>query len=149
EHPQPSYLRLGKAGEPCFGTEVPRVAPGQWLQVRPGEHPGGEALLSTGAALGIAMERAQRAEGPGPAVYAMPLWGMGSKALQAGQVAGHARVTSLEDHLRDAGFGSWLMESVCDRPELLARLRVQALDPRVCGTVGSQATLNAWGGLAP
>ena len=32
-HPQPSYLRLGKAGEPNFHADVPDVAPGRWLKI--------------------------------------------------------------------------------------------------------------------
>lgn len=146
-NPQPSYLRLGKAGEPVFHPAVPDLEPGRWLEVQAGD-PGAEsALLSTGATLGIALERHRLCTEAKPAVYSMPLWSMESKHNQAAQVAAHARVTTFEDHLRDGGFGSWLMESVCDDAGLVGRLRIEALDPRVCGTVGSQATLNAWGGL--
>lgn len=146
-NPGPSYLRLGKAGEPRFHDAVPEVAPGRWLQVVGGDEIYGETLLSTGAALGIALARAKASPGSRPAVHSMPLWGMGAKASQVIQVGRYARVTTMEDHLRDAGFGSWLLEAVAATPELLPRLALEALDPRVCGTVGSQATLNAWGGL--
>ncbi len=143
-HPQPSYLRLGKAGEPNFHAEPPALVPGQWLKVAEGAS--GETLLATGATLGLAMERHAKAEVK-PAVHSLPLWSMGAKPLQAAQVEQYTRVVTLEDHLRDGGFGSWLMESVADAPHLLARLRSEALDARVCGTVGSQTTLNTWGGL--
>jgi transketolase len=146
-NPQPSYLRIGKAGEPCFHAEVPDVAPGRWLEVSPGDQLDGAALLTTGATLGIAMQRWQRSDGPRPSVHTLPLWSMTSKGLQADHVLRHSNVTTLEDHLVDGGFGSWLMEAVARRPELLARLQSEALDPRVCGTVGSQAVLNSWGGL--
>ncbi len=147
-NPRPSYLRLGKAGEPVFHAEIPTVEPGHWLTVAPGDC--NDTLLATGATLGIAMDR-QRLAMPGsrPAVATLPLWGMSAKPTQAAQVQLCERVTTLEDHLRDGGFGSWLMEAVADSPELLARLRAEALDPRVCGTVGSQSTLNALGGLRP
>jgi transketolase len=146
-NPQPSYLRLGKAGEPCFHAEVPEVAPGRWLRVAAGDNEDGETLLATGATLGLAMERRDRHPRPKPAVHSLPLWSMASKAAQAAQVERHAHVTTLEDHLRDGGFGSWLAESIAEVPTLSVRLRAEALDSRVCGTVGSQATLNAWGGL--
>ncbi len=146
-NPQPSYLRLGKAGEPVFHERIPDVAPGRWLEVAAGEESGGEVLLTTGATLGLAMERRRRDQDARPAVHSLPLWSMASKPTQAAQVAGRRRVTTLEDHLRDGGFGSWLMEAVADQPDLLVRLRAEALDARVCGTVGSQAVLNAWGGL--
>lgn len=146
-HPGPSYLRLGKAGEPVFHSAVPEVEPGRWLAVAAGDEAGGDTLLSTGATLGLAMERQRIGASPRPAVHSLPLWGMAAKSAQASQVAAHSRVTTLEDHLRDAGFGSWLMEAVSDAPGLVGRIACSALDPRVCGTVGSQATLNAWGGL--
>ena len=146
-NPGPSYLRLGKAGEPVFHAALPDVAPGRWLQVSAGDEPGGPALLCTGATLGIAMERQRLAASPRPAVHSLPLWGIASKPAQASQVAAQAQVTTLEDHLRDAGFGSWLMEAVSGVPGLVGRIACEALDPRVCGTVGSQAALNAWGGL--
>ena len=143
EHPQPSYLRLGKAGEPNFHAGVPEVEPGRWLPVDGTQ--GDAALLSTGAALGHAMARAGKAQAR---VYSMPLWSMASKPLQAEQIARCTAVMTLEDHLPDGGFGSWLMESLGTRPELRARLQSIALDAQVCGTVGSQETLNALGGLA-
>jgi transketolase len=148
-NPQPSYLRLGKAGEPNFHVEVPAVEPGQWLKVAAGEIEPGATLLCTGATLGIAMERRHQWLAPRCGVHSIPLWGMSMKSVQPKQVDRHTEVTTLEDHLMDGGFGSWLLESVAARRDLLRRLNVQALDPRVCGTVGSQGTLNAWGGLQP
>lgn len=145
-NPQPSYLRLGKAGEPNFHAEVPQLTPGQWLKVADGAEACGETLLTTGATLGLAMERHAKSY---LTVHSLPLWSMGSKSIQATQVERHEKVTTLEDHLRDGGFGSWLMEAVAEQPQLLPKLRAEALDSRVCGTVGSQATLNAWGGLQP
>lgn len=149
QHPQPSYLRLGKAGEPCFHAHPPQVAPGRWLPVATGDAPADAVLLTTGATLGLAMARRRATDRPRLDVYSMPLWGMASKAVQPEQVERQTGVVTIEDHLHDAGFGSWLMESVATRPHLLARLRCEALDPRVCGTVGSQAALNALGGLSP
>jgi transketolase len=139
-NPGPGYLRLGKAGEPRFHEDVPVVAPGQWVRVRAGDED--RILLSTGAALGAAIGRATD-----EAVYSLPLWGMRAKSVQATQVARHAAITTLEDHLPDAGFGSWLAESVAGTPAA-ARIRPIALDPAICDMVASQATLNRLGGLA-
>ncbi len=146
-NPQPSYLRLGKAGEPCFHPDVPAVSPGVWLEVAEGEAPEPGTLLSTGATLELAMMRRKLATGPKPAVHSLPLWGMATKPAQPTQVASFAKVETVEDHLPDGGFSSWMMEAVCESPALLLRLRSVALAPLVCGTVGSQATLNAIGGL--
>lgn len=151
KHPQPSYLRLGKAGEPCFHSSVPTVEPGRWLKVQ-ADTPAAASpscLLSTGAALGIAMQWKLQDEFKEHEVLSMPLWGMAAKKSQAQQAAGWREIVTLEDHLIDAGFGSWLLESLPAGGGLRDRLRQLALDPAVCGTVGSQSTLNQLGGLAP
>lgn len=139
-NPGPSYLRLGKSGEPQFHERTPRVTPGTWVRVREGEE--SSVMLSTGGALGAALERAGDR-----AVYSLPLWGMASKFLQPAQLARHREVTTFEDHLPDAGFGSWLMESVSGT-EAAARILPVALSPLICDEVGSQAALNRLGGLS-
>ena len=138
-NPGPSYLRLGKAGEPRFHDSIPDVAPGRWVQVREGS--GDEVMLSTGAALGAAIDRAESR-----AVWSLPLWSMAAKADQPAQLARHGRVTTLEDHLADGGFGSWLTESVAGTPAA-ARIEPIALSPEICDMVAGQSTLNRMGGL--
>jgi transketolase len=149
-NPGPSYLRLGKAGEPPLHTEPPRFSPGRWVPIRAA---GSErrVLLATGAALAAALAWADRPDHADCAVYSLPLWGMTSKALQAAQIAQFDEVIALEDHLNDAGFGSWLLEaaSQSDSPTLAGRVRLRGLDAKVCGEVGSQGTLNRLGGLSP
>lgn len=154
ENPQPSYLRLGKAGEPNFHPAVPDVAPGQWIEVAPsadastGNTTGtGKTLLTTGAALATAMNWQQDPRYRGFGVHSMPLWGMDCKKLQGPQIQRFNEVHTLEDHLVDGGFGSWLLEAGNATPTLNNRIAVHALSPEVCGTVGSQDTLNRLGGL--
>jgi len=144
----PAYLRLGKAGEPVMHPAVPEVTPGEWLPVA-GAAGARRTLLTTGAPLPLARAWLERPEFAGYALHALPLWGMGSKARQAAQVAAWDEVVTVEDHLPDGGFGSWLREAVSlTAPELNARIRTRALDPVVCGMVGKQETLNRAGGLA-
>lgn len=138
-NPGPSYLRLGKAGEPQFHETVPAVSPGAWVRVREGLE--AAVMLSTGAALGAAIARADD-----QAVYSLPLWSMAAKDQQPAQLARHQAVTTFEDHLADGGFGSWLMESVAGT-ETAARILPIALSPEICDRVASQAALNRLGGL--
>lgn len=148
-NPQPSYLRLGKAGEPTFHREVPKMSPGAWLEVVAGK--GGErrsTLLTTGAVLGLAADWLGCAACAGFSLHSMPLWSMKSKRYQALEMDSWDSVITVEDHLADAGFGSWLSESLQDAPHLMVRLSVRALDAGVSGMVGSQSTLNAAGGLS-
>jgi transketolase len=144
EHPGPSYLRLGKAGEPNFHSDPPQVEPGKWLKVRAGDDK--RVLLSTGAGLQIAMDWIKNREYSARTVYSMPLWSMVDKMAQTAQLSAHEEVLTIEDHLLDGGFGSWLLEAVA-LTGTSATVRPIALSPEVCGTVGSQSTLNQLGGL--
>ena len=142
-NPGPSYLRLGKAGEPCIHDAVPEIAPGRWLTLRDADR----MLLSTGAALAAALERAETTH-QGYGVATLPLWSMASKPSQAAQIAPHSELVTMEDHLADGGFGSWMFEALATTRGAAAKLNPIALAPYVCGTVGSQAMLNQLGGLA-
>jgi transketolase len=145
-NPQPSYLRLGKAGEPCFHSIVPKVEPGKWLQVSAGE--GDKTLLTTGAPLAYASQWIEKSGiYRGFSLHSLPLWGMSTKVSQASQVEIWGKVVTIEDHLQDAGFGSWMCEALAGSPELLTRIKIKALSPKVCGMVGRQEILNELGGL--
>ncbi len=146
-NPQPSYLRLGKAGEPCIHTEVPEVSPGKWLSIRVGaKH--GDTYLTTGAPLELVKKMlVKNPDMKDFSLNSMPLWSMKAKDAQARQVEDFATVITVEDHLMDGGFGSWLLEATSIQPNLLARIKIKALDSKVCGMVGKQSTLNAEGGL--
>lgn len=145
ENPGPSYLRLGKTGEPIFHTEIPEISPGYWLRIA-GDPECSRTLLSTGAALGYALDRRQSKSYEDYSVHSLPLWGMSVKSRQPRIAAAFETVVTLEDHLIDGGFGSWLIESLINT-ESPSRVRPVALSAGVCGTVGSQATLNRLGGL--
>jgi transketolase len=137
EHPQPSYLRLGKAGEPNFHARVPELEPGQWEYIG-GDHASRKALLATGAALGLALDWKKQPAYEGHAVFSMPLWGLQFKGLQLAQLAAFDEIVTIEDHLLDGGFGSWLLEAASADPRQAIKVRPRALSPHVCGTVGSQ-----------
>ena len=145
-HPQPSYLRLGKAGEPSFHKEVPKLEPGKWLKIS-GIDGCTRTLLTTGATLALVKEWLTTSAYTDYALYSMPLWSMAAKFLQAEQIAKWESVVTVEDHLADCGFGSWLRESLESTPQLMPTVSVRALNSRVCGMVGKQSVLNGAGGL--
>lgn len=146
-NPQPSYLRLGKAGEPCIHAEVPEVFPGQWLRIREGKKHG-STYLTTGATLELVNQMlVNNSELQQCSLNSMPLWSMKTKKAQPQQVVNFERVITVEDHLMDGGFGSWLLEATSTRPDLLIRIKIKSLDSKVCGMVGKQSTLNDEGGL--
>jgi transketolase len=146
KHPQPSYLRLGKAGEPCFHSAVPEIAPGRWLTARDGAAGGGATILTTGSTLELGMQLAGQDAFQDCAVHSLPLWGQRSKPLQIAAGGNFDEIITLEDHLIDGGFGSWMMEALA--PAGRAGIVLPSgLATDVCAMVGSQAALNAAGRL--
>jgi transketolase len=147
-NPQPSYLRLGKSGEPIVHANVPTVAPGVLVPIRRGSSL--ETFISTGAVLPLVRATIDTSASRSHwSHYSMPLWGMSTKQLVPGQLSQFQRILTVEDHLCDGGFGSWMLETSLNHPEVMRRLGVRALDPKVCGLVGQQAALNVVGGLSP
>lgn len=145
ENPGPSYLRLGKAGEPCFHEEVPEVFPGRWLKIRQGKSK--QCMLSTGATLQIAMQKTKEDNFSSSSVYSLPLWSMNSKDIQVSQLEEFEKVFTIEDHLIDGGFGTWMLEAQLMSDVITCNIKPIALNSLVCGTVGSQYELNKLGGL--
>ena len=146
-NPQPSYLRLGKSR----GLEINLIStadnqPGDWSLVAKAEQPDNDkAILTTGGALSIAVEKYGKDKKVD--IYTLPLWGMASKERQAEWVRKYKNIEIYEDHLIDGGFGSWLLESLAKNPILRQRITIHALDPVVCGMVGTQNQLEKLGGL--
>ena len=152
KNPGPSYLRLGKAGEPDFHSSVPNVEPGLCLKCRDGGDSKG-AIISTGATMELASKWAGDSRYLGYEVFSMPLWSMASKSKQINLLKDKHEIVTVEDHLLDGGFGSWMLEanSLIDPKTVPNKANVKpiALNSDVCGTVGSQMTLNKMGGIVP
>jgi len=146
QNPQPSYLRIGKAGEPNIHKNIPSVNPGQWIEILRGSNR--KTLLCTGATMELALNWIKGSvKYADYSLYSLPLWGMQYKHMQAVQVMGWDSVVTVEDHLVDGGFGSWMLESLMNHPNLIGRVSIKALDSIVCSMVGKQKTLNEAGGL--
>jgi len=150
-NPQPSYFRIGKSGEPNLHEGEIDISPGFWLKVGTGQSRGTtkKAILTTGTTLALARSILKQAgKIDDYDLFSMPLWSMADKKNQAIQVKNYQEVITLEDHLVDGGFGSWMLESIAQYgPDLVDRIKIRGLADNVCGRVGSQDELNAFGGL--
>ena len=151
-NPGPSYLRLGKAGEPNFHDNIPLVEPGVWLKYKEGKDTNG-AILSTGTTMSLASQWSNDIRYKDYELFSMPLWSMSSKLDQLDILKKKNEIITIEDHLQDGGFGSWMLEanSLLDNKlnPIKANIKTIALSSKVCGTVGSQSTLNKMGGIVP
>ena len=148
KNPQPSYLRLGKVGEPCIHSSVPEVKPGEWLTIKTLNN-SKKTFLTTGASLAIANDVITNNSAKSDwSLKSLPLWGMKFKQDQIRQVLDFEEVRTVEDHLLDAGFGSWLLESCIKDPLAISVIKTFGLNSNICGMVGKQTTLNNLGGLS-
>lgn len=149
-NPQPSYLRLGKAGEENIHKDVPMPLPGVWLPIINNFEEGARStILSTGATLPFAKELIKNnSRYKDYALYTLPLWGMSAKKKQIEMQSKWESVITVEDHLIDGGFGSWLLEAISiEDKSMLNKINIMCLDAKVTGMVGKQEVLNRIGGL--
>ena len=152
-NPQPSYLRLGKAGEPNFNKGVPDLRPGHWvpLTARKGSEAADKkkiCILTTGAVLELTLRQFYEENTDHEIeVYSVPLWGQKYKAHQLENCKKFHKLITVEDHLVDCGFGSWMLEAL-SVGGISDRLRIIGINSSVLDKVGSQSVLNNIGGLA-
>lgn len=145
DQPGPSYFRLGKASEIAYHKDVPVVMPGAWLKIVESRS-ARKAIITTGTALSIVMSH--YAAYKDYDVYSLPLWSMRSKDLQFDIINQYEEIISVEDHLTDGGFGSWLLE--CHQLSGLnskIKIIIKGLHYDIVGKVGSQRTLEKAFGL--
>lgn len=141
-NPGPSYLRIGKAGEPqLHAVQGPPHGP---VPVRPGPDP--VALVASGSILQVALQAADllAAQGRPVAVYSLP-WLHPLDPARLAPLARHPRLVVLEEHLAFGGVASALREV------LPAGLQVDSfhVPTTILGEVGSQEYLRRRAGLTP
>jgi transketolase len=147
KNPQPSYLRLGKAGEKSIHLSIPKIIPGKPLIVKSGSSIE-KVFISTGSPLAVVNDFLnQTTEARKISHFTMPLWGMGFKSTVAYELSAFQTVVTVEDHLEDGGFGSWILEAVNRIENNKPSIVINALDAKVCGMVGTQEILNEAAGL--
>lgn len=142
EHPGPSYLRIGKAGEKEL-HQVRGISNGP-LQVFGPDAKAGCAVVCTGSVLRIALEAARklREQGVDVAVFSCPwLQPVSPQFFQS--LAGFKRLVAVEEHVVAGGLGSLLREMLPSGIEMTSL----ALPPNVLGMVGGQEYLRQNAGL--
>lgn len=74
----------------------------------------------------------------------IPMWSMKSKKSQLKKIKKYNNILSVENHLQDGGFGSWLNESLIQQKSVNLNIifRSKFLNSKVIGKVGSEDYLN-------
>jgi transketolase len=144
-NPGPSYLRLKKSGEPNYNLNLLDLKAGIWNKIE--ESKNGKIFLTTSGGLDIANKlRNSDPVYSNYGIYTCPIWGAKYSFLQQAQVNIFDEIITVEDHLLDCGFGSWLRESIT---ELHSHIKItnRALTQNVIGKVGSENYLLQQGGF--
>jgi len=134
----PAYFRLGKINDNLKFVESKKINEGHWVKISKSEiNNSKKCILTTGGVIEDAIKMQNSKKYFDYHVYSLPIWGMKYKSLQPNQISKWNEIITLEDHIEDGGFGSYILE--CNAlMENKTKIKVKALNQKVCGMVGSQ-----------
>lgn len=145
--PRPTYLRLAKNGEAALRVSS-SVSNLDCIALPISKAPLNDVkrcVLATGGACQLLLNGTRNY--PSIPQFSVPRWGQPYKARLAEFLSSYSEVTTIEDHLFDGGFASYVLE-VISQYNIDARLVEPVyLSPEVIGKVGSQKYLENIGGL--
>lgn len=142
-NPQPSYLRLKKNGEENFGQSHTNFEDGKWVCIKKSDSK--KTFLTVSGGLKYAMKALESEKYKHHGVHCLPIWSMTAKANQDSQMNLFEEVITIEDHLQDGGFGSWLLEATNINNR--QKIHIKALSQEIIGKVGDEEYLNEIGGI--
>lgn len=143
--PGPSYLRIGKSGEPVLYADLPDArilvdtAP---IEIRRGD--GRVAVVATGSILGLAIEAGKdlQARGINVGIFSCPLLTPVDAAFLT-PLWRYDTIVALEEHVPAGGLGSLIREHCPQR----TRVVCLAIDANLPQFVGTQESLRVRHGL--
>ena len=142
-NPQPSYLRLDKSFNESIRKISIKIYPGKWVPLI--KKPSKKLILTTGNTLRFYKNFINNKKYKDYSIYSLPLWGQKAKKNQSQFLENYSKIVTVEDHLYDAGFGSWIKETVPENSNL--KIKNIALNSSFLTTVGDQNYLNKKSGL--
>ena len=144
KNPQPSYLRLDKSLELDCNKKITSINPGKWIFYKNKKNK--NLIISTGSVFKNCERLSVKNNDHDWAT--LPMWGMKFKNQQIKNLKKYKRVITVENHLQDGGFGSWLSESLTQKQNnIKTKIVSKFLDKKVIGKVGSEHHLNSRYGL--
>ncbi len=145
KNPQPSYLRLDKSIELDIENSGTRIKPGEWNFYKK-NNLSKTIILSTGSVYNYCKQFLIKNKNCNWAT--LPLWGMKYKNQQIKKLKRYNKIITVENHLQDGGFGSWLSESLIkNKQKIKTQIVSKFLSEKVIGKVGSENYLSNKFGL--
>ena len=139
--PQPSYLRLDKSLNLNLKSKMKSIKPGQW-NLKTNKKKSKKLLISTGSTYYDCI-RFLKNKTSKYNWYSIPIWGMQQKKNQISKLLKYNEIITLENHLQDGGFGSWINEILTlknNKKKILVYNKF--ISSNVIGKVGSEKYLN-------
>jgi len=145
-NPQPSYLRLDKSLELDCNKKILSINPGKWIFYKSNKSKSKNLIISTGSVFTSCKKLSLKNKNYDWAT--LPIWGMKFKNQQIKNLKKYKKVITVENHLQDGGFGSWLSETLTQKQNnIQTKIVSKFLDKNVIGKVGSEHYLNQKFGL--
>jgi transketolase len=138
ELPHPTYMRIGKKGEPTLHTEKAKLGIGKANLLRDGTD---VLLIGVGPILGEALQAADALAEAGISVAVANMGGVKplDEQFLAMMAVRYRRWYSLEEHGITAGLGTAVLEWLADAGGLSIRLRRIGVPDRFLHELGNQA----------
>ena len=138
--PQPSYLRLGKNGEPNIHKGRIQCHAGRLIEIATKGETTKTAFVCTGTGLAHALKAFEKSEDG--TLYSLPIWGFGARCKDTTMVLSRFKaIKTFETHLVDGGFGSWITEGFLKLGKEIPKLSMRGYGIDILGKVGSQNEL--------
>ena len=142
KNPQPSYLRLDKNDQIDKKFKKIKVEPGKIIKLVNGNSK--KIILTTGNVQNLAL-KIRNKKFKNHSVYSMPIWGMKYKIKFRNLIKKFDEIITVEDHLHDGGFGSWIKECLVDT-NIKTKIKSKFIKDSVINKVGSSDyLLNKYG----
>jgi transketolase len=142
KNPQPSYLRLDKNDHINKKFKKIKVGPGKIIKLVNGNNK--KIILTTGSVQNLAI-RIRNKKFKNYSIYSMPIWGMKCKVKSRNLIKKFDEIITIEDHLHDGGFGSWVKECLINT-NIKTKIKSKFIKDSVINKVGSSDyLLNKYG----
>lgn len=140
KNPQPSYLRLDKSLELDVEKKINFVHPGKWVFYKKSKK--GKKKKNLILSTGSVYKECSKLLKNNYDWATIPMWGMKFKDQQLKNLKKYNEVVTVENHLQDGGFGSWLSECLTKKKNNVdIKILSKFLNQKVIGKVGTEEFL--------
>ena len=145
DNQSPLYLRIHKAGEKILDKRPEKMRPGGLREINTTNTKATTRKTKQSCILCIGhitsyVQRLSEEKLNGIPIYSVPLWSASSSEYFAKQIKEYQHIITVEDHVLEGGFGSYVLE-VAAKYNLNVKVKPIALQEDIVGKVAREGTL--------